>query len=81
MTENNGTLCVNLGCNPIICKVYSSTVSVKKYRLFTVIKDYFLREISLLLTYIFLHRSWRVQGFHLDNTCQNVILLDHCFLR
>ena len=74
MTENNSTLLVNFGCNSSICKVYSCAVCVNKYRLFTVIKDYFRREISLLITYIFLHRSWKVQGFHLDNTCQNVIL-------
>ena len=41
MTENNSTLRVNFGRNPSICKVYSSAVSVKIYRAFTVIKDVF----------------------------------------
>ena len=81
MTENDSTLRVTLGCNPRVCEVYSSAVSVKENSFFFSDKRLFLREISLLLTYIFLHRSWKVQDFHLDNTCQNVILWDHCFLR
>ena len=52
MTENNSTLHVNVGCNPSICKVYSSAVSVKKYRVFTVIKDVFSQG-NLAITNIY----------------------------
>ena len=41
MTGNYSTLRVNFGCNPSICKVYSSAASVNKYRVFAVIKDVF----------------------------------------
>ena len=52
MTEKNSTLRVNFGCNHSICTVYSSAVSVKKYRLFTVIKDVFSKG-NLVITNIY----------------------------
>ena len=53
MTENNSTSCVNLGCNPSFCKVYSSAVSVNKYRFFTVIKDVFSKGNLVITNIIF----------------------------
>ena len=50
MTENNSILHMNFGCNPGICEVYSSAVSVK-HRHFTVIKEVFSWG-NLVITYL-----------------------------